>query len=123
MGQGCPKCFVHKNENECKNIIEKLTGEHFTRERPKFLNKLEYDCYNDDLKLALEYNGIQHYEYSPFFHSNNRKKFEKQKENDKLKKELSHQNRIYLIVVPHWILDKEKFINEEYQNYLFLRNN
>lgn len=120
QGQGCPKCFVHKNENECKNIIEKLTEEHFTRERPKFLNKLEYDCYNDNLKLALEYNGIQHYEYSPFFHSNNRKKFEKQQENDKLKKDLSHKNGIYLIIVPYWIIDKEKFINNEYQNYLFL---
>jgi len=122
QGQGCPKCFVHKNENECKNIIEKLTDEYFTRERPKFLNKLEYDCYNDTLKLALEYNGIQHYEYSPFFHNNNRKKFEKQQENDKLKKELSHQKGIYLIVVPYWIIDKEKFINDEYQNYLFLQN-
>jgi hypothetical protein len=122
-GSGCPKCHIHKNENECKNIIEKLTGENFTRERPQFLNKLEYDCYNYELSLALEYNGIQHYEYSPFFHSNNKKKFEKQKENDKIKKELSHNNKIYLIVVPYYIADKEKFINEQYENYLFLTSN
>jgi len=93
--------------------------ENLFRQRPNFINKLEYDGYNDDLKLAFEYNGIQHYEYSPFFHSNNIKKFEKQQNNDTLKKDLSHQNGIYLIVVPYWIIDKEKFIKDEYQNYLF----
>lgn len=122
QGRGCPMCHIHKNENECKNVIERITGEYFIRERPKFLKRLEYDGYNDDLKLGFEYNGIQHYEYVPFFHSNNKRNFEKQKENDIKKIELSHLNGIFLIVVPYCEVDKEKYIIEKYNEYLFLRS-
>lgn len=119
FGHNCPACRVYKNENECRNIIEELTGEKFIKERPNFLNKLEYDGYNHDLKLAFEYNGTQHYKYIPYFHEN-KKKFERQKENDKTKIELSHKNGIYLIIIPYWIENKEKFIANSYENYLLL---
>lgn len=120
-GQGCPYCTTYKNENECRQIIEKLTKCHFIKERPKFLNKLEYDGYNDDLKIAFEYNGEQHYYYIPFFHYGKKANLEKQKKHDLLKKELSHNNGVFLIVIPYFIEDKESFISSQLEFYQFLR--
>lgn len=120
-GAGCPCCTTYKNENECRQIIEKLTGNQFIKERPKFLNKLEYDGYCDDLKIAFEYNGEQHYEYIPFFHSGKRANLEKQKKHDLLKKELSHNNGVFLIVIPYHTEDKESFISSQLELCQFLR--
>lgn len=116
-GQGCPRCNIYKNKNECKNIIEKLTGYDFIKERPRFLNRLEYDGYNDELKLAFEYNGEQHYNYISFFYSGKKSNFKKQKQNDLKKKELSHKNGIYLITIPCYIEDKKSYISNEYEKY------
>ena len=60
--------------------------------------------------LAIEYNGIQHYEYVEFFHRGNEGNLVRQQERDKLKEELCHQNGIYLIVVPYTVKDQGEFI-------------
>ena len=54
------------------------------------------------LKLACEYNGIQHYEYSPYFHKT-KEQFYAQKYRDILKKDLCEKNGIRLISVPYKI--------------------
>lgn len=52
-----------KMERICKITLEILTGYRFESVRPDWLRNpltgrnLELDCYNDTLKLALEYNG------------------------------------------------------------------
>ncbi len=114
----CPYCKIWKNQNECLQIIEQITGEEFKQSRPKFLKTgvrsyLELDGYNKELKLAIEYNGEQHYKYVPFFHRNDKENLIKQQERDQLKQELCNKNNIYLIIVPYWISNKEKFIQEE----------
>lgn len=49
-----------------------ITGKRFVTVRPCDLRNpetgqnLEIDCYNHKLRLAVEYNGIQHYEYPNF---------------------------------------------------------
>lgn len=121
QGYGCVKCSSLKNEKLCRTIIEKLTGLIFHKVRPKFLMKLEYDCYNEVLKLAIEYNGEQHYEFVPFLQKTEAK-FKRQQENDARKVQLSIENGIYLIVVPYYVQDKEKFITDHYNNYLFLNS-
>jgi len=90
-GTWCPRCSTYNNETECIQIIEKLTGKPFKTVKPKFLQispkaTLELDGYNDDLKLALEYNGRQHYEYNVFFHRNDIANFTKQQEHDIVKR-------------------------------------
>lgn len=110
---GCSKCINYKNENECIHIIEELTGLKFTKTKPKFLNGLELDGYNKDTKVAIEYNGRQHYEIVDHFHRDGIKDLLKQVENDKLKEELCKENNIHLIVVPYYIKDKRTYIQEQ----------
>lgn len=108
-----PRCNIWKNENECIAIIEEITGNKFTKTKPKFLKGLELDGYNKELNLAIEYNGEQHYKIVDHFHRNGILDLLKQVENDKLKMERCKENGIDLIVVPYYIDDKAKFIQEQ----------
>jgi hypothetical protein len=109
--------FQSRGEMECKRVIEKITGRSFTKTRPTFLKNeitgqnLELDCYNPELKLAIEYNGEQHYKYTPRFHRT-RDSFYNTKYRDQLKMELCKKNNIKLIIVPYTvkICDIERFI-------------
>jgi hypothetical protein len=98
---GCPKCGGCKSENICDELLSDLTGEHFMKVRPEFLNKLELDGFNDKLKLAYEYQGKQHYEVVPYFHRNGEHDLIKQQTNDKIKKQLCKDNNIDLIEIPY----------------------
>lgn len=117
-GKGCPR-RVHKAETKCVEHLENLSCVKFTKCRPKFLNGMELDGYNEELRLAIEYNGRQHYQYDNFFH-NNKKEFEEQKERDSIKKKICTDNNIYLMVIPYWTKDVENFIRYEYSKYEFL---
>ena len=67
---------------------------------PKFLDRLQYDRYYPNLKLAFEHNGLQHYE--PWGNSENSLVgFEKCKERDARKQRLSDFHNITLIVVKY----------------------
>jgi len=64
-----------KGEIECRKTLESIFNKPFNKARPDFLRNpvtgnfnLELDCFNPELKLAVEYNGIQHYKFTPFFH-------------------------------------------------------
>ena len=98
--------------------MEKLFNKKFYKIRPDFLrnnitggNNLEIDCYNDSLKLGVEYNGRQHYDFVPFFHKN-KETFYNQKYRDDMKRRLCKENNITLIEVPYTIKikDIEKYI-------------
>lgn len=99
QGQWCTKCR-YKSEGMSIDIIEEITNEKFIKQRPEWLKKMELDGYCEKMKLAIEYNGIQHSEYSKFFHGNDVKKFESQKARDLLKNELCVKNGVTLISVP-----------------------
>uniref|UniRef100_A0A6C0CZU6 Uncharacterized protein n=1 Tax=viral metagenome TaxID=1070528 RepID=A0A6C0CZU6_9ZZZZ len=101
-----PKCS--KGEKVCKEFMEEYFGKPFEKVRPHFLQNpvtrenLELDCYNEELKLAIEYNGRQHYEYTPFMHST-KETFYAQQYRDLIKQELCKKNGIDLITVPYKI--------------------
>lgn len=98
-----------KGEMECKRFVEFYFQKPFVRIRPDFLtnpitnNALELDVYNDDLKLAIEYNGSQHYNFNKMMHQNSRDRFQNQQYRDYIKKNLCKENGIELIVVPYTI--------------------
>lgn len=102
-----------RGERACREAIENLTGKKFPKARPDFLrnyitgnkSNLELDCYNSKMKLAVEYNGRQHYEYIPFFHKS-KEAFYNQKYRDDMKKRLCSENGVTLIVVPYTIPPK-----------------
>ena len=61
---------------------------------------MSYDVYICGLKIAIEYQGKQHFEPVDFF--GGIEHFEKQKERDALKAERSKENGIKLIYVNYW---------------------
>jgi hypothetical protein len=94
-----------KGEIECKKIAENIFKRPFYKTRPDFLRNvngqnLELDVYNDELKIAIEYNGRQHYHFIPYFHKT-RDGFNNQKQRDFIKRLLCEKNKINLIEVPY----------------------
>jgi hypothetical protein len=111
-----------KGELECRRVLQFLFKRRFDKERPNFLRNpvtggdfnLELDCFDPELKIAVEYNGIQHYEYIPFFHKN-KEAFLNQKYRDDMKRRMCRENGIVLIEVPYTIKieDIKGFIEKE----------
>jgi hypothetical protein len=97
-----------KGEKECRYILENYFQKPFPKCRPNFLRNvvtggdfnLELDCFNEELGIAVEYNGIQHEKYIPYFHKN-KESFYNQKYRDFMKLKLCQENNIILITVPH----------------------
>ena len=106
--RGPPK--ESRGERECRRVLQKLFNKPFNNCRPDFLLNpvtggrfnLELDCFEESLKLAVEYNGVQHYKYVPYFHKN-KEAFYNQKYRDDLKRRLCRENRINLIEVPNTV--------------------
>jgi hypothetical protein len=97
---------VSKGQAACCRVLEGIYNRPFRTIRPSFLRNpetgrnLELDCYNEELKLALEYNGIQHYRW-PNFTNQSREEFLNQVRRDQLKVDLCDLNKVYLITVPY----------------------
>lgn len=97
-----------KYESQCRAIVERLYGKKFPKKRPDFLKNpktgrnLELDLYNDELKLAFEYNGEQHYHYSRRFHGT-REKFEDQVYRDHFKRAACDEAGVSLIEIPYTV--------------------
>lgn len=99
-----------KGEIECRRVLEHFFKRPFNKSRPDFLrnevtgniNNLELDCFNQELKLAVEYNGIQHYKFTPYFHKSH-EHFLTQKYRDYMKRNLCRDAGITLIEVPYTV--------------------
>lgn len=97
---------VSKGEKKCREVLEEIYGRPFKTVRPDFLKNpetgrnLELDCYNHELKIAVEYNGIQHYVW-PNFTGQSRDAFIKQLRRDKFKAKRCDEKGVYLIIVPY----------------------
>jgi hypothetical protein len=95
-------------EKTCREVLVEHFQRPFPNARPGFMSNpvtggkynLELDCYNDELKLAVEYNGEQHYNYIPFFHRN-KEAFYNQKYRDEMKRNRCKELGITLIEVPY----------------------
>jgi hypothetical protein len=97
-----------KYETECRRILEDMLQLPFPKVRPVWLKnnktnrRLEIDMYCQQLNLACEYNGRQHYEYTPRFHKSEAD-FLYQKEKDAMKARSCKEHGVTLISVPHTI--------------------
>ena len=114
--------FKSKGEKICCDFLTQRFDADFKTYRPNFLRNpktgknLELDCFNPHFyikfrakngdhkisRLALEYNGIQHYEW-PNFTKCTEKQFYDQKDRDQYKISKCEKEDIYLITVPHTI--------------------
>jgi hypothetical protein len=106
-----------KGEAECRRVMEKLFMRAFPNRRPLFLmnavtgKPLEIDCCNMDLRLGVEYNGRQHYEYTKGMHKNF-EAFRIQQYRDEMKMRKCVESDFNLIIVPY------KIPIESIENYL-----
>jgi hypothetical protein len=104
---GCPECRRYKTEAKIKFALENyFDGRKFPKKskiKTEYGFSLELDGFNPELNIAFEYNGIQHYEYSPFYHRKNFENFEKQKLRDAKKIEYCRSQNIHLIVIPYTV--------------------
>lgn len=96
-----------RHEIRCNEILEEYYGRPFAPIwHPQIINDtgylLELDCFNEELQLALEYNGIQHYQW-PNYTGMSEMDFKLLVKRDAYKKKRCAELGIYLIVVPHWV--------------------
>jgi len=111
-----PKCS--KGEARCRDFLENKFKAEFPASRPKFLKNsktgknLELDCYNKDLNIAVEYNGKQHYQFTPYFHKTP-DDFVEQEERDNFKAQRCHELGIQYIVVPYWEKNVEAYLESK----------
>jgi len=104
QGHWCPYCSRNVSERICRKFFETIFRESFPKSRPKWLmgpmgKPLELDGCCERLRIAFEYNGIQHYKRSSIFHTT--RSLEGQKRSDALKRALCAENGVVLIEVPH----------------------
>lgn len=105
-GSWCPYCVSGRGERNAIEFASFESGLVFEKTRPDWLKttnngKLELDGYSLESGLAIEYQGIQHYEYTPkLFHQNGIEGFIRQQERDRLKAELVAARGILLLAVP-----------------------
>lgn len=116
----CPACSSLINEAIIRAIFEKIFNAHFPKVRPKWLMgssgyPLELDGYNEELKIAFEYHGEQHFKKNYFTNlkKNSDLAFDKQQLDDSIKRNVCLDNGVTLIEIPYTIKASE------YVNYIF----
>lgn len=97
-----------KGEVACKQALERIYSPYtFHSTWPNWLRNpetgcvLELDLYNEELGIAVEFHGKQHYVYTPHFHRKGISDFQSQVRRDHYKIDLCDQNGVWLIVVPY----------------------
>lgn len=105
-GTWCRYCSSGLYEEICRSHFEQIFKTKFTKSYPSWLKnkgaRLELDGYCEELSIAFEHHGEQHYKKSNFFHKS-KITFEKRKELDKLKLHLCNQNSVNLIIIPQLV--------------------
>jgi hypothetical protein len=105
-GYWCPQCRSTKHENMCRNIFEEIFNKKFPTVRPDWLRKrtkkykLQLDGYCEELNLAFEFNGPQHYKWVKDFHRT-KLHFIEQKIRDRIKQKVCHKNGTKLIIIKY----------------------
>jgi len=122
----CPHCQKFKREQEFRETIEKYFGEEkFPSKKPKWLRypptkrPLQLDGYNENKKIAFEYQGLQHYELC-FVNRYSEERLKDIQKRDLFKEEICQQQGVVLIAVPYWISKDnwEGHIQSSFNNHL-----
>ena len=105
-------CIKSRGNSKVKELLQKLKI-NFTSEQTFeglfYKGKLRFDFYLPEYKIAIEYQGQQHYiPQEPF---GGEIQFQKQQMCDELKHQYCKDNNIKLIEIPYWDYNK---LNEDY---------
>ncbi len=127
-GVKCDKCHktVSYGQKSTNDIFEKIFNKKFPTIRhkgirnPKTNSPLELDGYNEELKLAFEYDGQQHYKLK-FKFKMTIGDLEKTQYRDQVKTQRCKELGITLIRIPYWEKDNlEEFIKSELKTHRLL---
>lgn len=98
-GSWCPVCAGSAQESFVQLVLQKIFGRPFVKCRPEDLlnvngNRMEFDFWNEELNIAGEHNGAQHYKYIEKYKNDlsNRQK------DDQIKIEYCHKKHIQFFV-------------------------
>lgn len=106
-GRGCPICRYSKGEKLIHNWLKnnhikfkvqyEITVHKIARNSDKII--LDFFVKHNNRQYFIEYDGKQHYEYSPCYHYNNIINFKKQVNRDKVLNEFCelHKDEVELI--------------------------
>jgi hypothetical protein len=113
-----------KRETQCRRILEEVYGKPFRKVRPAFLRypktgrNLELDCYNSEIGLAVEVQGMQHRAFVPFLHQNDPQKFRAQQKRDSWKRTRCKQLGVDLIEVSDTEADVDGYLRAQLRKRL-----
>lgn len=105
----CPKCNSEKSLGE-KTIKQWLDSHNIRYETQKYFKDWNigihyFDFYLPDFNLVIEYNGIQHYDFNPYFHKTI-ENFNYRVFKDKQKKETCLNNNINYLSIKYTLFHK-----------------
>ena len=107
-GCGCPSCNDSKLEKEVTTYLNERGIEHEKQKRFAWLGRQSLDFYLPTFNLAIECQGIQHFEPKDFFGEDNGLAEIVERDNRKLKKCLS--NNMEMI----YVINNEKYLEDKY---------
>lgn len=127
-GGWCPDCSSGLGERICRVFFEQIFSKKFPKKYPKWLksedgNQLELDGYCEDLGIAFEHQGRQHYAKVGF--TKCERDLKKRQEYDEEKRKFCEKNNVVLIEIPEIgsFLKVEKvksFLKEKFQELSIL---
>ena len=128
-GKRCKNCMYleSRSEKECRDILESITGKKFIKTRPSFLinentgKKLELDGYCEELSIAFEYDGEQHFKIMKHW-NDGIDRLDKTKMNARVKDSLCEKNGICLIRIPYFVVNKPEYILNKLQSIGYTSN-
>lgn len=107
QGVWCSVCSKLLNERICRAHFESIFGHQFPTRRPRWLlntrgNCMELDGYCEQLRIAFEYHGVQHFKQIEHFQRDHGA-FRSRRDDDARRRELCAQHNVCLIEVPYTI--------------------
>lgn len=121
-GDGCPHCKSSQIENDIKALLNENNIEFYYNKYYKWLNRLQLDFYLPKYDIAIECQGIQHFEPRDYFGGEN--EFNKLIIRDNNKKILCNIHNVKLLYYANYkykfpyevITDKNKLLEEILRN-------
>lgn len=115
----------NSRENVARALLEAWFAKPFPKARPSFLRNpktkrcLELDAWNEELNIAVEFNGIQHAQFPNPFHTTYAQ-FSAQRTRDALKIDLCKEHNVKLVLIPHTVqrAEIESFLRTELEQEL-----
>ena len=118
-GKGCPKCyrFSSKGERAIEKFLQEKRIDYQKEKTFEDLPYLRFDFYLPLFNVAIEFQGLQHYEPIPYF--GGEQQFIKQQSNDCKKKQYCDENNIDFLEIKYSQLnDINQILSTKLNDYL-----